>query len=208
MSSKDYRLSKALSWLLRHGAESRGLKLDPAGFLTIETILQLKEFHEYTLDDIKRVVASNDKQRFCLQTNDAGKPQIRANQGHSIKISDTELLKPLVTVNDCPTQIIHGTYLRNWESIRKNGLSRMKRNHIHFASDLPRSNQVISGMRRNCEILVYLNFEKTLQSGIKLFLSENAVILSPGDPNGFIKPECFLKVLKYDRAGILTEIQL
>ncbi len=29
--------------------------------------------------------------------------------------------------------VIHGTYASKWEPIKKRGLSRMARNHIHFA---------------------------------------------------------------------------
>ena len=41
---------------------------------------------------------------------------------------------------------VHGTYLKHLESIRKNGLNHMKRNHVHFARGLSASDGVISGM--------------------------------------------------------------
>jgi RNA:NAD 2'-phosphotransferase (TPT1/KptA family) len=33
--------------------------------------------------------------------------------------------------------VVHGTYLNCWESIKKSGLNKMKRNHIHFAIGYP-----------------------------------------------------------------------
>lgn len=40
-------LSKKLSWLLRHGAESKGLKLDLEGFIPVSTILEMKGNIDY-----------------------------------------------------------------------------------------------------------------------------------------------------------------
>jgi 2'-phosphotransferase len=42
---------------------------------------------KFTVADIQRVVAENDKQRFTLRTHPvSGKLQIKANQGHSIHV--------------------------------------------------------------------------------------------------------------------------
>lgn len=91
--------------------------------------------------------------------------------------------------------IIHGTSYKNWSSIKINGLSRMNRNHIHFAIGLPTDKQVISGMRSTCELYIYINVRSVLSSGIQLFRSTNNVILSPGNELGYIEPKHFLKVI-------------
>jgi len=55
------------------------------------------QFKPFTLDDVLRVVAENDKQRFALQegkwADTAGGEEllIRANQGHSVKVEQLEL---------------------------------------------------------------------------------------------------------------------
>ena len=41
---------------------------------------------------------------------------------------------------------VHGTYLKHLESIKKNGLNHMERNHVHFARGLLAGDGVISGM--------------------------------------------------------------
>lgn len=106
----------------------------------------------------------------------------------------TELdLQPVTTANEVQ-DIVHGTYLRNWNSIKVNGLSRMNRLHIHFASGLLSDQTVVSGVRRNVELYIYINLDKALASGIRFFKSPNGVILSPGDDDGLIHPEYFLKV--------------
>lgn len=83
----DVSLSKLLSWLLRHAAISEGLNLSSEGFIPVSEILRHEKFRvKYTEEDIKRVVALNDKQRFFLRYNN-GVLEIRANQGHSIPVS-------------------------------------------------------------------------------------------------------------------------
>ena len=59
---------------------------------------------------------------------------------------------------------------------------------------------VISGMRGNCEVLVRLNVSATLTAGIKLYRSENGVLLSPGDGSGCIPP-CLFEIVVDLRTG-------
>lgn len=82
----DVVLSKTLSWLLRHAAAKEGLSLDSEGFIPVTEILNHRQLKgKYTLDDVRRVVANNDKQRFFLREKQ-GVVEIRANQGHSLKV--------------------------------------------------------------------------------------------------------------------------
>jgi 2'-phosphotransferase len=109
-------------------------------------------------------VAQNDKQRFSLRENEnSGKLEIRANQGHTIKntLKDEELLEPLEEAYH--DVVIHGTYHRFWESIRSKGLSRMRRNHIHFAAGEPGAEGVVSGMRDSCQIYIYVDVAKAME---------------------------------------------
>lgn len=76
----------------------------------------------------------------------------------------------------------------------------MNRNHIHFATGLPSDNRVTSGMRRDVDVLIYINLKKALDCGLKFYKSTNGVVLSPGDSEGVIGPQYFLKVS--DRKGI------
>lgn len=57
------------------------------GFVSVDELLAHPQFRSYSLEDIKRVVATNDKQRFKLYPNpENGLLQIRANQGHSVLV--------------------------------------------------------------------------------------------------------------------------
>ncbi|KAL3872703.1 hypothetical protein ACJMK2_035910 [Sinanodonta woodiana] len=190
----DIFLSKTLSFLLRHGAEKMKFKLMPGGFLYVDEILKkMKKLEGYTVEDVQRIVAQNDKQRFALQKEDGtNRLKIRANQGHTVEVENLELT-PITSADQVP-MVLHGTYFDAWNSIKKQGLCRFKRNHIHFAAGEPGENGVISGMRSSCEVLIYIDLEKALKDGLKFYLSANRVILSPGNEEGYIYP-CYFKVV-------------
>ncbi|XP_058877932.1 tRNA 2'-phosphotransferase 1-like [Acipenser ruthenus] len=147
------------------------------GFLCVDDLLAHPRFRSYSLDDVQRVVATNDKQRFKLRPHpEDGRLQIRANQGHSVQVEgaffeglDSLALTPLDPLSpDTPPSAVHGSYLRHWSSIRTRGLSRMSRTHIHLAPGLPGDKSVISGMRGDCDL-----------TGLQFFRSDNGVILTP-----------------------------
>jgi len=192
-------LSKFLSYLLRHGAEKEGLVIGIDGYAKVADILAMPQARKsrYTLEQVRTVVDNNDKKRFALK-QDAGAWLIRANQGHTDqRIVDLELT-PITSADQLPAGLaVHGTYYDAWKTIKTEGLSRMSRNHIHFAVGEVGANEVISGMRRSTEVMIYLDVAKALAAGIPLFLSANRVVLSPGvGEQGVIKPEYFLAVVR------------
>ncbi|XP_023331577.1 tRNA 2'-phosphotransferase 1 [Eurytemora carolleeae] len=89
---------------------------------------------------------------------------------------------------------IHGTTFKAWQSIRTQGLSRMNRQHIHMSAGEPGDEGVISGMRHQSQIFIYIDVKMCLEAGLKFYRSSNNVILSPGDQEGFIKPQFFAAV--------------
>lgn len=189
---RDVAISKALSYLLRHGAVKEKLAIDDDGYVNVNQLLNHNRLktNKATLEDIYRIVENNDKKRFTIRENDSA-VLICASQGHSIEsIGDSNLVQ--LSEHTMPKEIYHGTYLNKLPVIiRSGGLSRMGRNHIHFASNI--SN--ISGIRASCNVLIYLNVEKCLQSGMVFYKSSNNVILTSGDENGFVKVDYFDKVM-------------
>jgi 2'-phosphotransferase len=130
---------------------------------------------------------------------------IRATQGHTIKTVDAaSFLEPLTLADESklPETVVHGTFHGAWPLIQQSGgLRAMGRHHVHFAtgpsleSTLAASEttsqekgngkpetQVISGMRRDAQILIYLDIKKALAAGCPFWRSENGVILSEGLP--------------------------
>ncbi|XP_043825922.1 tRNA 2'-phosphotransferase 1 isoform X2 [Dromiciops gliroides] len=185
---RDVQLSRALSYALRHGAVKMGLPMGSDGFVPVDALLQLPQFRGFSLEDVYRVVETNEKQRFALRPGPPGCcSSIRANQGHSLQVTDLELT-PLRTSQDLPPILVHGTYRRHWPSIRQEGLSRRGRTHIHLSPGLPGESHVLSGMRRDCEVAVFINGP--------LALAANGVILTPGDARGFLPPKYFKEALQ------------
>ena len=95
--------------------------------------------------------------------------------------------------------IVHGTYRDPWERhIRTEGLSCMSRTHIHMAAGMPGENEVISGMRKSCDVYVYIDGVKCAEDGVEFYRSANGVILSAG-VDGVLAPKYFSKVT--DKSG-------
>lgn len=174
-----------------------------------------------TFADIQTAVSDNAKQRFSLKPNPAlscppdltsEKPSdwvIRANQGHSIAIESSALLSPItIEAGNVPEQVIHGTYFAFYQRIMETGgLQRMGRNHIHFSTGLPNDHRaVISGMRNDAEILIYVDIKKSLEDGILWWLSDNGVVLTEGNADGVLPTKFFLRVEgRMGDVGVLWE---
>lgn len=67
-------------------------------------------------------MSENAKQRFALrEETDPSSGEsvlwIRANQGHSVTVEDLELSK-IENADEVPI-VVHGTFMRHWESIRE-----------------------------------------------------------------------------------------
>jgi 2'-phosphotransferase len=188
----DVQFSKAMTYLLRHGAEKEGLNISQDGYIALDDILKHKNLRKAKKEDLIKIVENCPKQRFSIKHSDDNVLYIRANQGHSIQ--NLELQMTEITEMDNLEEALHGTYYKAWELIKTEGLRKMTRQHIHFSEDFPGSKEVISGMRGNCQIAVYIDIKECLNDGIKFYRSENNVILSPGDQMGFIRPKYFKRV--------------
>ncbi|BAT97765.1 hypothetical protein LR48_Vigan11g072600 [Vigna angularis] len=192
-------LGRLLTRILRHMASELNLNMRNDGFVKVNDLLKLnmKTFaniplRSHTVDDIKEAVRRDNKQRFSLMEEN-GELLIRANQGHTVTTVETEsLLKPILSAEEVPV-CVHGTYRKNLESILGSGLKRMKRLHVHFSCGLPTDGEVISGMRRDVNVLIFIDVRKALEEGMKLYISDNKVILTEGF-DGVIPPKFFEKI--------------
>ncbi|KAL8689647.1 MAG: hypothetical protein Q9218_004733, partial [Villophora microphyllina] len=159
--SREETISKAMSYVLRHGAEKERLKLDEGGYINCEDLLAWPRLRslKVTFPELQDIVATNAKQRFALipspsstitaSSTPSAKPSdylIRANQGHSIKIDSANLLTPLLPSDEnCPEEVVHGTFEDSWAKILKTGgLKKMGRQHVHFAMGVPSSTTQIT----------------------------------------------------------------
>lgn len=182
-------LSRALSKTLRHAAKSQNIPQDKHGWCKVEDLLSHAPYTnmQTSADAIFSVVALDKKGRYELSED---KQQIRAVQGHTVEV-DVGLI-PL-TLATLPEVIVHGTYQQAWDQIKTSGLNKMKRQHIHMASGLPKDSGVISGMRTSSQVYIYIDGTQLLKDSIPLFIAKNGAILSPG-MDGVIESRYFTRV--------------
>ncbi len=168
--------SRFLSLILRHRPEAIGLTLDDAGWAGIEDILRLAPPDlRLTRERIDRAVAENGKQRFAISEDGT---RIRARQGHSIEV---DLQLPAVAP---PPRLYHGTAIRFVASIRRDGLLRRDRRHVHLSADAGTAATV--GARHGRPTVLVVRADEMAAAGHAFFLSENGVWLTDAVPVGFI----------------------
>ena len=74
----------------------------------------------------------------------------------------------------------------------------MGRNNIHMAIGLPKGDGVISGMRNSCQVVVEVNMTKAVHRGLPLYVSQNRVVLTPGEgKEGYLPFEYFRSVYDF-----------
>jgi len=68
MNKRLTKISKYLTFILRHEPEAIGMKLDPEGWLKIDDLVKNANASgkSITLAQLHEVVASSDQQRFAL----------------------------------------------------------------------------------------------------------------------------------------------
>ncbi|KAI0481602.1 RNA 2'-phosphotransferase, Tpt1 [Xylaria cf. heliscus] len=188
--------------------------------------------------------------------DDAAHWVIRANQGHSIAIASEALHAPVTLEDrNVPDVVVHGTYFAFWPSIvAAGGLKKMGRTHVHFGTGIPGDGKeggglvhdvedeedeegataaaaqsrpkVISGMRADAEVLIFVDVERALRDNetsssggggggggssntaeekaadeIKWWISENNVVLTEGNAEGLV-PLKYFKEVRGRRQGV------
>lgn len=168
--------SKFMSLVLRHRPDLIGLELDAAGWADIATLIRLSESHhplERAL--IEAVVAGSDKQRFAISEDGL---RIRANQGHSIAVElQLETIAP-------PERLYHGTASRFVDAIRREGLTRRSRHHVHLSADIDTAMRV--GARHGAPVVLVVRAADMAAAGHAFHRSANGVWLTDAVPAAFI----------------------
>jgi len=180
MRDRTKETSKFLSFVLRHQPEEIGLELDDAGWASVEELLDAckRAGRALTLEELQHIVDTSDKKRFAFSEDGL---YIRANQGHSVQIElGYEPRKP-------PSLLYHGTATRFLESIRKEGLKRGSRHHVHLSSDSVTAANV--GARHGKPVVLRIASSQMHNDGYSFYLSENGVWLTERVPPDYILTE-------------------
>ena len=167
----DYiKLSKEISYALRHAPWEYELEMDENGFVDIAQLLSaINEEHVYpkTIDkiDILYVIDISDKKRLEI----CGE-RIRAIYGHSFPMR-------IQYKEETPqSTLYHGTARRFLDSIMTEGLKPMSRQYVHLSTDIETAMQV--GKRRDSEpVILQINTVDAIKNGIKFYHANDKVWL-------------------------------
>ena len=123
------RLSKLMSYLLRHRPDEAGLTLDEQGMVSLEALLaairRRRGYGWVTAEHIREVVATSKPQRFRLEGD-----RIGARYGHSRRVREIDPGEPV----EPPEILYHGTARRAVPSILASGLHPQGRQFVHLSA--------------------------------------------------------------------------
>lgn len=169
METELRRLSRFLSFVLRHHPERIGLRLDGGGWAEVADLFDRASAAGVRLTPatLAYLVAKNDKQRF---TFDFTGTRIRANQGHSIPV-DLDLV-----ATPAPSTLYHGTGDRAVGAILAQGLTPQGRHHVHLSPDVGAA--VAVGRRHGPPAVFEVDSRRMQVDGQVFYRSANGVWLA------------------------------
>jgi putative RNA 2'-phosphotransferase len=174
------RISKFLSYVLRHHPELIAIELDENGWTDINLLIEKAGVFGVKFDrkTLAFIVATNNKKRFAFNDN---LTRIRASQGHSLHIDlDYEPQKP-------PAFLYHGTSINAVNSILATGIQKRSRKHVHLSSDVETAVNV--GSRHGKPFVFTVLSEEMFHQGHQFFLSDNGIWLTDYIPAIYLKAD-------------------
>jgi putative RNA 2'-phosphotransferase len=177
VAREDVRRSKFLALVLRHAPERIGLTLGDDGWIGVEQLLSALAAHGAAMAraDLERIVRESDKQRFAFSEDGL---YIRAQQGHSVavKLDFPEAAPPAI--------LFHGTVSRFLAAIRREGLTRRARHHVHLSAI--REGAVAVGARRGKPVVLEVRAAGMAADGFVFYRSGNGVWLTERVPASYL----------------------
>jgi len=182
MSSKRYvKLSKTMSYFLRHHPEEANLVLDSEGMVPINDLIgainKRRSLAWVTERDIDHVVEHSEKKRFHIKGGRVG-----ARYGHNRQIREVEPGTPITP----PEMLYHGTPRRVVTSIMKQGLLPRGRQFVHLSPDIETA-QNVGGRRDKQPTILIIHAQKAHAAGIKFYAPTDATYLAERIPPEFIE---------------------
>jgi len=173
------KLSKLVSYALRHEPNGYGLLIDDDGWgdigILITTIKQKHlEFANIDRNTIVEMIRALEKKR-----HEVSGERIRALYGHSIDgVIKKEFTKP-------PGLLYHGTSIEKATIIKIEGLKKMDRQYVHLSSD-PAEAAMVASRKAAVPILLEINAAAAFDGGV-LFYKENKIWLCDFIPSDLIR---------------------
>ena len=177
-ATKLTKISKQLSYVLRHRPDSVGLALESDGWIDVQALLAALQQTgtPLPLGLLEQVVADNDKQRFEFSPD---RQKIRARQGHSATVDLG--YQPAAP----PEVLFHGTATRFLDSILQQGLIKGSRHHVHLSLNEQTARQV--GSRHGKPVVLQVDASRMAADGYHFFVTANHVWLTETVPAEYLQ---------------------
>lgn len=161
--SMDNRVSKKMSYILRHNPQEFGIVLDDQGWTSLGS---LRAVLGVPIDQLKRIVDEDKKKRYSIEGS-----RIRANQGHSVDHVNIKF-----KMEHPPDILFHGTCKEAVISILDSGeINKQTRHHVHLSDKISTAIQV--GGRRGKPVIIHIDAKSMDNDGFTFYLSSNGVWL-------------------------------
>lgn len=175
------KLSREVSYALRHSPGEYNIKLDEYGFVYIEDLLNalnnINKWKHIKKEDLVSMIEKSEKKRFEIVDN-----KIRAFYGHSvpIKILKEEKVPPKI--------LYHGTSKGAFDIIEKEGLLPKLRQYVHLSQDIETAKLVAKRHSKNI-VVILIDTEKAIKDNIKFYYGNDKVWLVDS-----LLPKYFLQI--------------
>jgi len=169
------KLSKFLSFILRHKPQKYNLCLDNHGFADFDEVCKIikTRFIGVKEKDIEYMVENDPNARFEIRGR-----KIRACYGHSVEV------EPFRRPCDVPDYLFHGTSPKYIGSILKEGLKPQSRKFVHLSLSVDDALRI--GKRKSPHpVILKIEAKRAKHDGV-LFWREANVYLTREIPGGYI----------------------
>jgi len=188
MNGRDrLRLSKLVSYILRHDPWSVGLSIDKEGWVSISELVKAikerwirRELYQWVTEEHVIALAELDHRgRFEIRSG-----MIRAKYGHnkalniSIKYADDNEVRTLY----------HGTIKDNVKNILSDGIKSMRRKYVHLATDVSTACEIGSRHGRDA-VYIVIDAECLRREGHKVMIASRAIRLTD-----YVPPKCIKEI--------------
>jgi putative RNA 2'-phosphotransferase len=191
------RLSKLISYCLRHNPEEFGVKLDDNGWTNLDNLIEgisakEKYFIGLSFYDISLMIDHSEKKRHELKAikkehekkwlGNYYEWKIRAKYGHSINN------KVNYGISEPPTILYHGTDSQVLNSIMKYVLDPMARQYVHLSIDRKTAKEV--GLRKSQDMIVLeVMAKEAYKEGQKFYKVDQNIWLTDKLKSKFVTKE-------------------
>jgi putative RNA 2'-phosphotransferase len=178
IESKIIKISKILSYILRHNPHRFKTVLDEEGWADMNNVLNslhnFKDLTDLKKEDLLYLISNQDKIRFVIKEN-----KIKATHGHSIEVKKNTPIIP-------PDILYHGTSHKYIKSIYLHGLLKMQRQFLHLSIDTFTAMK-IGNRKDNNPAIIMVDSKKACKGGVLFYKGSDKVGLSENTLPKYLK---------------------